>query len=421
MLDRRVFLILVLAVLCGCGGGGGGGSAPSASVTPSASPDPEAAADPAAAVAERRDAIRAEVRAYRALKPRQVQLLYWKLDGLALTLGSRHFRADTRRLARLTREMTAPDGTLIRGYAALAQRTQRQEWATLVPAWKRQAARLARLKLRGALARSARDFQLAEWRRSIAVMREFLGYLRRESPASTHDGYYQARSYGQATRWPVVIAVPGNKRKVFLRGLRRDLSRLQGTEALGPRSPSVGDVYRRAIVRSFVSPLRKSKQREAIVASQQWMLFRLAELEGTPRDVYEAARSTIALQGLSDARNPYASLRDVGLELISHHISDERDLRQARRLRTWASKLLARPVPPLLEPTRARMIALFDGLDLASPPADDPFAIFDLSDAYDRDKKPMERILRRGAKLVDSPRKLREATVAAVLATRPEV
>jgi hypothetical protein len=417
---QPVFLILLAALVCGCGGSGSGAPSAPTTPTPAASAEPTATPDPAAAVAARRAAIRAELRALRALTPRRVQRLFWELDGRALTLGSRHFRADTRRLTRLTNEMTAPDGTLIRHYAALEQRVERQEWATLVPVWRRAAARLARLKVRGAIARSARDFQVAEWRRSLAIMREFLGYLRREPAAATHSGYYQARAYGQASRWPVVIAVPANKRKALERGLRRDLRRLEGATAIEPRSPSVGDVYRRAILRSFVSPLRKSKRREAIVAGQQWMLFRIAELEDTPRSTYEAARTTIALQGLSDARNPYAALRDIGLELISHHIADERDLRHARRLRTWAKRLLARPVPPLLEPTRKRMVALFDRLDLATPPADELLAIFDTSDAYERDKKPMTRILRQGARLVDSPRKLRKATVAAVRATRPD-
>jgi hypothetical protein len=91
------------------------------------------------------------------------------------------------------------------------------------------------------------------------------------------------------------------------------------------------------------------------------MLYRLSQLEGTPRDAYEDARSTIALQGLSDARNPYAELRDAG----------------------------------------------------------DPFAIFDISKAIERGDKRMKRILRQGARLVDSPRKLRQATIDALRATRP--
>ncbi len=413
-------LVLVLAALCGCGGGGDGAK-PSASTTPSPSGAPEETADPAAAaraaVADRRDAIQAEVRALRALKPRRVTNLFYELDGLALELGSRHFQADSDMLERMTAQLTASG--LGSRFAAFQQRSQRREWATLVPVWRRYAAKLARVRARGAMARSARDFQLAEWRRSIAVMREFLGHLRRESPESTHDGYYQARAYGQASRWPVVIAEPYNQRKRLVRGLRRDARRLRGAEELGPRSPAVGDAYRRAIVRSFVSPLRKVKRREAIVARQQWMLYRLAQLEGTPRDAYEDARSTIALQGLSDARNPYAELRDVGLELMNHYVVTTRELRRARRLRTWALKLLARPVPPMLERTRSRMVAHFKGLDLSPPPAGDPFAIFDISKAIERGDKRMKRILRQGARLVDSPRKLRQATIDALRATRP--
>ena len=421
MRARLVPLILVLAVFSGCGGSGDGGSPPSASTTPAPSGAPEETADPAAAaraaVADRRDAIQAEVRALRALKPRRVSDLYYELDGLALELGSKHFQADSGMLKRTTAQLTASG--LGSGFTAFQQRNQRREWATLVPVWRRFAAKLARVRARGEVARSARDFQLAEWRRSIAVMREFLGYLRRESPESTHDGYYQARAFGQSSRWSVVIAEPYNQRKRLVRGLRRDLRRLRGTEELGPRSPSVGDAYRRAIVDSFVSPLRKVKRREPIVARQQWMLYRLSQLEGTPRDAYEDARSTIALQGLADARNPYASLRDIGLELMNHYVANKAELRRARRLRTWALKLLARPVPPLLERTRSRMVAHFKGLDLSSPPADDPFALIDTARAIERDDKRMERILRQGARLVDSPRKLRKATIDALRATRP--
>ena len=405
----------------GCGGGGGGESKPSASTTPAPSGAPEETADPAAAaraaVADRRDAIKAEVRALRALKSRQVSNLYYKLDGLALELGSKHFQADSGMLERMTARITGSG--LGSGYAAFQQRNQRREWATLVPTWKRYAAKLARVRARGAVARSVRDFQLAEWRRSIAVMREFLGYLRRESPESTHDSYYQARAFGQSSRWSVVIAEPYNARKRLVRGLRRDLRRLRGTEELGPRSPSVGDVYRRAIVQSFLSPLREVKRREPIVARQQWMLYRLSQLEGTPRDAYEDARSTIALQGLVDARNPYAGLRDIGLAQMDHYIVDERDLRRARRLRTWALKLLARPVPPMLERTRTRMVNHFKSLHLTSPPSYDRFEIFDISKQVERSDKRMERILRQGAKLVDSPRKLRKATIDALRATRP--
>jgi hypothetical protein len=403
----------VLAVLGGCGGGG----KPSASTTrsPSASGSPAATPDPAVAVADRRKAIVAEVRALRALKPRQVTLLFYKLDGLALKLGSRHFQADSHMLRRMTAETTGFGP----GFDALMQRIQRQEWATLVPVWKRYAGKLGRLRLRNPVARSARDFQLAEWRRSIAVMREFLGYLRREPPKATHDDYYQVRAYGQASRWPVVIAEPSNRRNALVRGLRRDLRRLQGVKELGPGSPSVGDVYRRRILRTFVSPLSKTKRRETILAAQLWMLFRIAELEKTPGDVYEDARRTIALQSRSDARDPFGNLRDIGLELIDHYIVDKRDLRTARHLRAWALKLLARPVPPVLEPTRKRMVAVFEDLDLSSPPRGDPLAIFDTSHAFERDGKRIKRILFKGAKLVDSPKKMRKAMIAAVLATRP--
>jgi hypothetical protein len=73
----------------------------------------------------------------------------------------------------------------------------------------------------------------------------------------------------------------------------------------------------------------------------------------------------------------------------------------------------------MLEPMRKRMVAVFEDLDLSSPPAGDPLAIFDTADAFERDGKRMERILRRGARLVDSPRKLRKATIDALLTTRP--
>jgi hypothetical protein len=149
------------------------------------------------------------------------------------------------------------------------------------------------------------------------------------------------------------------------------------------------------------------------------MLFRIAELEKTPGDVYEDARRTIALQSRSDARDPFGNLRDIGLELIDHYIVDKRDLRTARHLRAWALKLLARPVPPVLEPTRKRMVAVFEDLDLSSPPRGDPLAIFDTSHAFERDGKRIKRILFKGAKLVDSPKKMRKAMIAAVLATRP--
>ena len=413
MLRRKLPLVLVLAVLGGCGGGG----TPSASTTPSpsASGAPAATPDPAVAVAERRKAIVAEVRALRALKPRQVTNLFYKLDGLALELGSRHFQADSHMLRRLTAENTGFGA----GFDALMQRIHRQEWATLVPVWKRYVGRLARLPVRGAVGRSARDFQLVEWRRSLAVMREFLGYLRRESPTATHDNYYQGRAYGQASRWPVVIAEPANRRKGLVRGLRRDLHRLQGVKELGPGSPSVGDVYRRTILRSFVSPLSKTKRREPIVAAQLWMLSRIAELEKTPRDVYENARLTIAMQSLADARDPFSHLRDIGLEQIDLYIVDRGDLPTARRQRAWALKLLARPVSPALEPTRKRMVALFEDLDLSAPPRDDPLAMLDTSQAFESAGKRMKRILFKGAKLVDSPKRMRKATTAAVLATRP--
>ena len=414
--------ILLLAALCGCGGGGEGGSTPAPSSTPSpaapgAGEDPAAAG--AAAVAARREAIRDEIAALRGLSDRRVRLLFWQLDGLALRLGSAHFKADTRRLEAFNRrlEKPAPFGG---GYAGFQQRIERRQWATLVPVWERYARRLERAEIRGGpIARSARDFQLAEWRRSLAMMREFLAYLRREGPRSTHEGYYQERTLNQASRWPVVIAVPQRKRKLLVRGLERDLRRLQGADELGPDSPSVGDAYRRAIRASFVSPLREALRREAIVAGQQWMLFRLAELEDTPAAAYEAARSTLALQGLSDARNPYTALRDIGLELHDQTIIDLQDLHRVQRLRRWAVKLLARPVPPLLEPTRDRMLRLFERLDLRLPPQRHPLAIFDLSDDFDRDAKPIVRILRRGAKLVDDPRALRRAIRAELEATRP--
>jgi hypothetical protein len=65
------------------------------------------------------------------------------------------------------------------------------------------------------------------------------------------------------------------------------------------------------------------------------------------------------------------------------------------------------------------VLAVFEGLDLSSPPRGDPLAIFDTSEAFERDGKRMKRILFKGAKLVDSPKKLRKAMLAAVLATRP--
>jgi hypothetical protein len=416
-----VVFLLVCVALAGCGGGSkpqGVVAAHPATPSATASVEPEATADPAvaarAAVADRRAAIRREIQAYQALKGHRVSGLFYKTDGLALQLGSRHFQANSRMLTRFNHNHLDYGPR----YDAFNRDILRQEWATELPLWKRFTRKLSTIKARG-VAASARDYQVDAWRRSTRFLQEWLSELRHTKPAEIHEDYYQSRAFGQSTRASSVIGLVYNLRKPVERGLTRDLKRLQRVQAVNAKTPSVGDVYRRGIVHAFLSPLRQSKRRTAIVTGQLWRLFRLAQVEDVPRDVYENARQTILLQGIDDPANSYSLLMDAAVVMREAYFSRPKDLRRVRRERQWTLRRLERPVPDILEPMRDRLVEIIRKFDLSTPPPDDTFAIFDQSRRFDREKEKIIPVLRRGAKTVDSPRKLRKATVAAIAATRP--
>ncbi len=332
------------------------------------------------------------------------------LSYLQYDIGSDHwqdaFDRGNRRYDRLSAILYADDG----GFADTThrddlrvQRIWRQATNQEIASLKRFRGRMDRLKTHNALERSFVDYALDEYDRSISVLKEFRAQMHQPTDRD-QIGYYTSLATGQSGYHDVAGAVT-RRRDGLERGLVRTIRRLAAGQPAAP-----GDAYRTAIASGFISPLKKRKTREAMVAERAWMLFRIRQIERTPPEAYEAARGTLQLENIDDARNPYSGALEVYKELDLATEPRHGRLPLIPAYQKWAHMKLTQPFPPLLQPMVDRLDAM-----IGRYPTKDT-----VEQWHQRLKlnKQMERALRQGAKAADDPQRLKAALKDALDATR---
>lgn len=347
----------------------------------------------------------------------------------------------------------APSAGLItdkKKLATMERKFDLRAMADELRAWERYRRELANVEIDDPLVRSNQDYMISEVDLEIDIFEEYREHLRKATAAQLEYGYYDLIwPDEQPFRFaPGTIFSSGGPAyfKSLFRGeriidsLAGDISKIADDQEVTADSPFVGDAYRKAILAGFVSPLSKPTANELQyqVSFRAWMLWRIREIEDTPDEAYEDARNTLMLEVITDGetRNNYDNLFTAFQAYNEQTYPVEPFEADAFvAMVKFLEEQLADPVAPILETTRTDFIAALGKLDFDSfeegflPSKDIPLGkLDDVFDAEDRALKSRDRVLdqltavmRRGAKKVDSPKKLKAALEKTLGATRPEL
>lgn len=299
---------------------------------------------------------------------------------------------------------------------------------------------LQRQPARTQLTESFVDYQLSSADEAIDLYSEYLQHLRDNPPNRAQFEYYDTLWPDQKPFTSVAASVFTTSGDPFYEGLQdgariirslvSGIGRLAEAGEVGPRSPSVGDGYREAIVDGFVSPLDED-DKEVVnkVPYRGWMLYRIKQLEETPDDVYSAARQTLMLELVADERNAFEQLLAALAGLDSTNAYQPEEFSDLVAYVELMRKRLSEPYPPILERTREGFLDAVDTIDVDAlkeayagggiPDFDELDMIDRAATSYDKAVVEVKRVLRAGAKLMDSPKQRRQALIDAVEATQP--